>query len=80
MHLQLIDIWCNVGTLNMTSQCNLLHGEQRRGKSSNASLFQLLTCLEAFPSRGNLDADPLGVIIWRQMLEMGDNSYQNELG
>lgn len=74
MNFELIDVWRNVGTLGLGSQCRLLHAKHGGRKSRDSFHLKCSACLETFPSCGDLDAHPLLVEVRCQVFEDIDDT------
>lgn len=75
MNFELIDIWCDVCTLGLGSQCRLLHAKHGSRKSRDSFHLKCSTCLKTFPSCGDLDAHPLLVEVRRQVFKDIHDTY-----
>lgn len=75
MHEQLVHVGCNVAASCVGCEGGLLEAEEGCGECGNALLLELAAGLEAFPGGGDFDADPAGVEVRAELLEVRDDSW-----
>ena len=74
MHLELIDIWRDIGTFRGRGESSLLHAKHGRGKGCDALCFKYAACLEALPCCWDFDTYSLHGDVWCQGFEYVDNA------